>query len=133
MKVEALENRQLLSHESLVDPDATEEVLHPTVVLEGNTYNAFAQRSERATYEAKAGEITRIAFLDLDGDLVYAEFGGKGELTISFERGTDADADGDLDLMDSPYDEATKYVQGFGHSQHFGSGRIDLSLRLFPG
>ena len=51
-----------------------------------NTYNGFEQSSLLASYAATPGELTRVSFLDLDGDVVFAEFGGNGKLTISFEQ-----------------------------------------------
>ena len=90
MKVEALENRQLLSHEALLlsgDATATDHATeHEDITGVVNTYNGFEQSSLVASYAATPGELTRVSFLDPDGDVVFAEFGGNGKLTISFEQ-----------------------------------------------
>ena len=109
MKVEALENRQLLSHEALLlsgDATATDHATdHEDITGVVNTYNGFEQSSVVASYAATPGELTRVSFLDLDGDVVFAEFGGNGKLTISFEQYESA--------QPSPYLQSTTwYSQG---------------------
>ena len=105
MKIETLEQRQLLGHAAdlLVLGDA-DLVDHGTPFM-GNTYNGFEQTSEVASYQATSGELTRVSFLDPDGDLVFVEFGGAGTMNIQLE---DFMAD-----VDSPYDQpGTTYSQG---------------------
>ncbi len=109
MKVEALENRQLLSHEALLlsgDATATDHATdHKDITGVVNTYNGFEQSSLVASYAATPGELTRVSFLDPDGDVVFAEFGGNGKLTISFEQHESA--------QPSPYLQSTTwYSQG---------------------
>ncbi len=121
MKVEALENRQLLSHEALLlsgDATATD---HATEFM-GNTYNGFEQSSLVASYAATPGELTRVSFLDLDGDVVFAEFGGNGKLTISFEQYVPG--------QPSPYlQSSTWYSQGLATlSVSGGDGSTFLSV-----
>jgi len=38
------------------------------------------------TVTADAGQVTRVSFMDLSGDIVQAEFSGKGSLTISLDQ-----------------------------------------------
>ena len=105
MKIETLEQRQLLGHAAdlLVLGDA-DLVDHGTPFM-GNTYNGFEQTSEVASYQATSGELTRVSFLDPDGDLVFVEFGGAGTMNIQFE--------GFMADVDSPYDQPeTTYSQG---------------------
>ena len=125
MKVEALENRQLLSHEALLllgDATATD---HATEFM-GNTYNGFEQSSLVASYAATPGELTRVSFLDLDGDVVFAEFGGNGKLTISFEQYES----GSAFTVSSEYYLVLSRV---GHSERFGWRRVDLPFGLLLG
>ena len=74
----------------------------------GNTYNGFELASEEATFSSAAGEITRISFLDPDGDLVFAEFGSDHSattLTIHLENFREG--------VPSPYRQpGTFYAQG---------------------
>jgi hypothetical protein len=105
MKIETLEQRQLLGHAAdlLVLGDA-DLVDHGTPFM-GNTYNGFEQTSEVASYQATSGELTRVSFLDPDGDLVFVEFGGAGTMNIQLE--------GFMADVDSPYDQpGTTYSQG---------------------
>ena len=105
MKIETLEQRQLLGHAAdlLVLGDA-DLVDHATPFM-GNTYNGFEQTSEVASYQATSGELTRVSFLDPDGDLVFVEFGGAGTMNIQLE--------GFMADVDSPYDQpGTTYSQG---------------------
>ena len=105
MKIETLEQRQLLGHAAdlLVLGDA-DLVDHGTPFM-GNTYNGFEQTSEVASYQATSGELTRVSFLDPDRDLVFVEFGGAGTMNIQFE--------GFMADVDSPYDQpGTTYSQG---------------------
>ena len=79
-----------------------------TTVFQGETYNGFELTGPWATFRALAGEITRVSFLDPDGDLCFADFRSDNpaaRLTISLWgwRGP----------IPSPYDQpSTSYLQG---------------------
>ena len=51
-------------------------------IFDGNTYNGFELAGETASFSSIAGEITRISFLELDGDLMFAEFGSDDPSTV---------------------------------------------------
>ena len=50
--------------------------------FDGNTYNGFELAAEMAAFSSTAGEITRVSFLDSDGDLIFAEFGSDDPNTV---------------------------------------------------
>ena len=76
--------------------------------FQSNVYNGFELMNEEATFASRAGEITRISFLDPDGDLVFAEFGSEGPRTTLTVRLNDYE-----EGVHSPYDQpATYYVRG---------------------
>ena len=105
LKLETLERRLLLGNAAdlLVLGDA--DLVNDGTVFMGNTYNGFEQNSEVATYQAIPGELTRVSFLDPDGDLVFVEFGGAGATNIRLE--------GFMADVDSPYDQpGTTYSKG---------------------
>ena len=76
--------------------------------FQGNIYDGFELNGSEATFSSFPGEITRVAFLDPDGDLVFVEFGSDDPnttLTISLEDFAAS--------VPSPYNQPGKtYVQG---------------------
>ena len=75
----------------------------------GNTYNGFELAGQTGTFSSIAGEITRVSFLDEDGDLMFAEFGAGDPnvvvvITLDPFRGAD---------VPSPYNQpGTVYAKG---------------------
>ena len=76
--------------------------------FQGNTYNGFELTGQEATLSSFPGEITRVAFLDPDRDLVFVEFGSDDpntSLNISLR--------GFVGGVPSPYNQPGKtYSQG---------------------
>ena len=76
--------------------------------FQGNIYDGFELNGAEATFSSFPGEITRVAFLDLDSDLVFVEFGSDDPnttLTISLQDFAAS--------VPSPYNQTGKtYVQG---------------------
>ena len=76
--------------------------------FQGNIYDGFELNGAEATFSSFPGEITRVAFLDPDGDLVFVEFGSDDPnttLTISLQDFAAS--------VPSPYNQPGKtYVQG---------------------
>ena len=66
----------------------------------GNTYNGFEMSGPSATFTSFAGEITRVSFLDPDGDIVFAEFGSDVFATVLT-----------IDLAESQSGVASPYTQ----------------------
>jgi len=95
LRVEALESRQLLAG---ISGGGTEVLSDRFVESNGNTFDQVLMTGSSVTVGADDGQITRVSFLDLQGDIVQAEFSGKGTLTIS------------LDQFGAPA-EAAKYIQ----------------------
>lgn len=95
LRVEALESRQLLAG---ITGSGTEVLSDRFVASNGNTFDQVLMTGSSVTVTADAGQITRVSFLDLQGDIVQAEFSGKGTLSIS------------LDGFVAPA-EAAKYIQ----------------------
>ncbi len=76
--------------------------------FQGNIYNGFEMSGEEATFSSVAGQITRVSFLDPDGDLVFAEFGSDSLHTHLTIRLYDF-----KEKVSSPYAQpGTFYVQG---------------------
>ena len=88
--------------------------------FEGNTYNGFQMTGPTATFASNAGEITRVSFLDPDGDLVFAEFGSDDPNTTLR-----------VDLEDFQGDVLPPYRQpGITYSQGLASFTIENSTAL---
>jgi hypothetical protein len=112
MKVEILEQRQLLAglfdDGSVLLAGGSANFVNNETEFQGNLYNGFELASSVATFKADPGEITRISFLDPDGDLVFAEISSDSpetSLTISMSNFSSEVA--------SPYTQpGTTYVQG---------------------
>lgn len=76
--------------------------------FDGNTYNGFELAGETGSFSSIAGEITRISFLDMDGDLMFAEYGSDDPNTILIITLEDFTA-----AVASPYNQpGTTYAQG---------------------
>jgi hypothetical protein len=82
LKLEALEARQLLAGVTGGGTEVGSDIHHPN----GNTYDQVLMTGSSVTVTADAGQITRVSFLDLQGDIVQAEFSGAGDLTISLDK-----------------------------------------------
>ena len=88
--------------------------------FEGNTYNGFQMTGPTATFASNAGEITRVSFLDPNGDLVFAEFGSDDPNTTLR-----------VDLEDFQGDALPPYRQlGITYSQGLASFTIENSTAL---
>lgn len=81
LRVEPLEPRRLLAGIT----GAGEEVLSNVVLPNGNVCDQVLMTGASVTVTANPGQITRVSFLDLDGDIVQAEFSGAGTLTIALD------------------------------------------------
>lgn len=81
LRIEALEQRQLLASITGSGTQVGENIVHPN----GNVYDQVLMTGSSVTVTADAGQVTRVSFLDLQGDIVQAEFSGKGTLTISLD------------------------------------------------
>ena len=91
MKLEALENRQLLV--GIIDDGVETEsnFLHEP---SGNTLDLVRLTGQIVTVTADEHQITRVSYIDLDGDLVNVDFAGAGEMSISLaDEGFIASAD----------------------------------------
>ena len=89
-------------------PGGSARLVDDGTEFQGNIYNGFEMVEPSATFSSLAGEITRISFLDPDGDLVFAEFGSEDPATTLTIELSEAELE-----RDSPYDQpAVKYVQG---------------------
>src|ERR1041385_7200871 len=82
LRVEALEQRQLLAAVTGGGTEVGSNIVHPN----GNVYDQVLMTGSSVTVTADAGQVTRVSFLDLQGDIVQAEFAGKGSLTISLDQ-----------------------------------------------
>lgn len=110
-KLETLEQRQLLA--TIVAGSGT-EVNSDVKLANGNTYDQILMTGSSVTVDANAGQVTRIDFLDADGDIARVEFSGKGQLTVSLADFKEAAAP-------TEYTTDTKYVQGKASIQITGS------------
>ena len=85
------------------------QLVDEKTVFREKVYNGYELGDSTATLRSVAGEITRISFLDLDGDLDFADFSSDDpvtEMVITLEEfpGT---------LEESPYDQPqTRYARG---------------------
>jgi hypothetical protein len=107
-KLEALEQRQLLA--TIVAGSGTEVGADIKDGRTGSVYDQILMGGSTVTVTADAGQTTRVDFLDMDGDIVRAEFTGAGQLNISLATPTGAAVTAvtaDKYAITSP-----KYVQG---------------------
>ncbi|ACB77237.1 hypothetical protein Oter_3963 [Opitutus terrae PB90-1] len=85
LKLEALEQRQLLAGGFT---DAQGQQWQDIVHSNGNVYDQVLLKSSSITVDADPGQVTRVSFLDQQGDIVQAEFSGAGTLTIALDPDT---------------------------------------------
>jgi len=102
LRVEALEQRQLLAAVTGGGTEVGSNIVHPN----GNVYDQVLMTGASVTVTADAGQVTRVSFLDLSGDIVQAEFSGAGSLTISLDQ---FKAAAEATTYNQP---GVKYVQG---------------------
>lgn len=89
-----------------VDGDAF--FVNDGTTFQGNIYNGFELGGSQATFSSIAGEITRVSYLDPDGDLVFVEFGSEDPGTTLTVNLANAQED-----VASPYNQAdVTYTQG---------------------
>lgn len=62
--------------------EVASNVVHP----DGNIYDQVLLQGPVGTVSADPGQMTRVSFLDLTGDIVQVEFSGKGAMTISLQN-----------------------------------------------
>lgn len=102
LKLEALEQRQLLAGIVGGGEEVLTDIVHPN----GNVYDQVLMTGASVAVTADAGQVTRISFLDEQGDIVQAEFSGAGTLTIALDNAvTNVDPSNYLQT-------GVKYVQG---------------------
>jgi len=103
LRLEALEQRQLLAGVTGAGTEVLTDIKHAN----GNTYDQVLLTGGSVDVTADAGQVTRVSFLDKSGDIVQAEFSGKGTLTVSMADGYTLNAD------PVGYNQTgVKYVQG---------------------
>ena len=85
LKLEALEQRQLLAGGfSAAQGTEFKDIVHAN----GNVYDQVLMKTSAISVTNDANQITRVSFLDLQGDIVQAEFSGAGTLSISLDSAT---------------------------------------------
>jgi len=84
LKIEALEQRQLLAGVTGAGTEVGKDIQHPN----GNIYDQVLMTGSSVTVTADPGQVTRVSFLDASGDIVQAEFAGAGSLTVSLAGAT---------------------------------------------
>src|ERR1041385_746332 len=102
LRVEALEQRQLLAAVTGGGTQVGSDIVHPN----GNVYDQVLMTGASVTVTADPGQVTRVSFLDLSGDIVQAEFSGAGSLTVSLDQFKSA---AEATTYNQP---GVKYVQG---------------------
>ncbi|HVS51478.1 MAG TPA: hypothetical protein VHD62_03915 [Opitutaceae bacterium] len=94
LKLEALETRQLLAGVTGAGTEVTPggtgvqgDVAHFIQHPNGNKYDQVLLTGGSVSVTNDPGQITRVSFLDLNNDVVQAEFSGSGTLTVSMADG----------------------------------------------
>ena len=82
---------------------AGENIQHPN----GNIFDQILLTGPSITVKAKEGQITRVSFLDENGDIVQAEFSGSGTFTITLDPTTYKPP-----ALPARYNQDVKYVTG---------------------
>ena len=82
LRVEALEQRQLLATVTGAGTEVGSNITNP----DGRIYDQILMTGASVTVTADPGQVTRVSFLDLQGDIVQAEFAGKGTLVVSLDQ-----------------------------------------------
>ena len=103
-------------------------IVDDATVFQGKTYNGFELTGSSATFRALADEITRVSFLDPDGDLCFVDFRSDNlaaRLTIALS------GMGLRFQVPSPYNQpGTTYVQGLASISIIHSDET-TELRVF--
>ncbi len=81
LRVETLEQRQLLAGILGGGTEVGSNIVHAN----GNVYDQVLMTGSAVSVTADAGQITRVSFLDLSGDIVQVEFSGAGLLNVSLD------------------------------------------------
>jgi len=84
LRVETLEQRQLLAGITGGGTEVGSNIVHSN----GNVYDQVLMTGSSVAVTADAGQVTRVSFLDLSGDIVQVEFSGAGSLNISLDSDT---------------------------------------------
>lgn len=101
--LEALESRQLLA--TVVGGTGGTEV-GSNITVDGKVYDQVLMTGSTVTVRADSGQIVRVDFADVDGDILRAEYSGAGILTITLANFVDA-------AVSTKYNiPGTKYVSG---------------------
>jgi hypothetical protein len=110
LRLETLEQRQLLA--TIVAGSGTE--VASNISLNGGIYDQILLTGNTITVAADPGEVVRVSFLDRGGDIVQAEFGGKGTMTVSLEDVRTAGTTGYLNKNPDQFLNGQKinYIQG---------------------
>ena len=80
MQLETLESRQLLA---TVTGGGTE--VGSDISFQGNVYDQILLTGASVTVSADPGQIVRVSFLDLNGDIVQSEYSGSGNFSVSLD------------------------------------------------
>lgn len=116
LRVEALEQRRLLAAVSGAGTEVGSDIHHPN----GNVYDQVLMTGSSVTIQNDVmkdpnnGDITRVSFLDLSGDIVQAEFSGHGTLTITLD-------DYSGPATPDNYNQDVQYVKGLASFTISGS------------
>ena len=85
------------------------ELKDPGTMFMGHTYNGFELRGSTVTLSATAGEVTRLSFLDINGDVIFVDFSSDSsdtEVVVTLEDYMDP-------LSESPYNQPdSRYAMG---------------------
>ena len=82
---------------------AGENIQHPN----GNIFDQILLTGPSITVKAKEGQITRVSFMDENGDIVQAEFSGSGTFSITLDPATYLPP-----ALPAFYNQDVKYVTG---------------------
>lgn len=124
LKLETLETRQLLAGVTGAGTEVTPggtgvqgDVSHFIQIAPGgNKYDQVLLTGGSVSIQNDPGQITRVSFLDVQGDIVQAEFSGLGTFTVSMADGYTAG------VAPSKYNQASvTYVQGLASITISGS------------
>jgi len=110
LRLEILEARQLLA--TIVDGSGLQ--IASNVSLNGGVYDQILMTGPSLTVIADPGEVVRVSYLDADGDIVQAEFAGKGSMTLLLENFKTAGSVGYINKNPSQTlnGKLLEYVQG---------------------
>ncbi|MFO1449922.1 MAG: hypothetical protein U1F61_17315 [Opitutaceae bacterium] len=110
LQLETLEQRQLLA--TILAGSGTE--VASNIPLNGGIYDQILLTGNTITVAADPGEVVRVSFLDQGGDIVQAEFAGKGTMTLSLEDVKTAGTPGYLNKNPDQFLNGQKinYLQG---------------------